>query len=211
MAKQITEHKVRTLAGRKTRYRITEDNLQLEVQPSGLKSWYAQGRADGKRFRKKLGEYPTMSVKDAREAVRKVLHERDQGVRIIDDPSSFEAFVDGPFRDWCESSRKQGAATMKRIEFTHVPVFGERKLRDITQRDVERHKAKLLKTKANATVKRELGDLKRVFSKAVEWRLLRESPAAGVPDPKVEVSEKLYLTDDEVVRRQTNGTNVAIS
>ncbi|MEM7430691.1 MAG: site-specific integrase [Pseudomonadota bacterium] len=200
MAKQITEHKVRSLAGRETRYRITEDNLQVEVQPSGLKSWYCQGRADGKRFRKKLGEYPAMSVKEAREAVRKVLHERDEGIRIIEDPSSFAAFVEGPFRDWCESSRKQGVETMKRIRFSHLPVFGDKKLRSVTQRDIELHKARLLRTKANATVKRELGDLRRVFSKAVEWKMLRENPADHVSDPKVERAEKLYLSDDEVDR-----------
>ena len=202
MSKKITEHKIRALKGKSSRFRITGDNLQIEVNPSGKRVWFCQGRANGSRFRKKLGEYPAMSVKDAREAVRKVLHERDEGVRIIDDPQSFEVFVEGAFRDWCEGTRKQGVATMKRIRFTHVPVLGHKKLRDITQRDIEQHKTKLLKTKANATVKRELGDLKRIFSKAVEWGLLRQSPAANVPDPKVETSEKLYLTDDEMGRLQ---------
>ncbi len=89
---------------------------------------------------------------------------------------------------------------MRRLRFTHVPTFGTKKLRDITQQDIERHKAKLLKRKANATVKRDLGDLRRIFSKAVEWGLLRSSPAVNVSDPKVEHAEKLYLTEDELKR-----------
>ena len=212
MAKQITEHKVRNLAGKSERYRITENNLQVEVNPSGRRVWFAQGRAQGKRFRKKLGDYPAMSVKDAREAVRKILTERDEGTRIIDDPSSFEAFVEDQFKDWCIGSRKQGEQTMKRLRNTHVPVFGSKKLRDITQQDIERHKMRLLngtavslskkrpKAKANATVKRDLGDLRRVFSKAVEWGMLRKSPATAVSDPRVEHSEKLYLTEEETKR-----------
>ena len=89
---------------------------------------------------------------------------------------------------------------MNRIRFTHVPVFGSKKLRAISQQDIERHKAKLLKTKANATVKRDLGDLRRIFSKAIEWHLLRRSPAADLADPKVEHAEKLYLTEAEMQR-----------
>ena len=200
MAKQITEHKIRSLTGKERRYRITESNLQVEINPSGRRVFYCEGRANGKRFRKHLGDYPALSVKDAREAVRRILTERDEGTRIIDDPSTFEAFVEGQFRDWCESNRKQGTETMNRIRFTHVPMFGSKKLRAITQQDVERHKVRLLKSKANSTVKRDLGDLRRIFSKAVEWGLLRSSPAANVADPKVEHAEKLYLTDAEMGR-----------
>ncbi len=144
-----------------------------------------------------------MNVTEARAAVRKVLTDRDAGTRITDDPQSFGAFVETQFKTWCLSARKQGDQTLKRLRHTHIPTFASIKLRDITQQDIERHRARLLATKKPATVKRDLGDLRRVFSKAVEWGMLRQSPATSVSDPRVETAEKLYLTEDEMARLNT--------
>ncbi len=47
---------------------------------------------------------------------------------------------------------------------------------------------------------RKGGDLRRIFSKAVEWNMLRKNPTVGVSDPHVEHVEKPYLTDDEMER-----------
>ena len=198
--RKITEHRVRTLRPKAQRYQITEDNLQIEVNPSGRKVWFFIGRQQGKVRKKKLGEYPNLPVKAAREKVTEFQHERNQGVKVVEDPSSLEAFVEGPFREWCLAHRKQGEETMRRLRHTHLPHLGEQKLRDITVQDIERQKARLLRTKKPATVKRDLGDLRRVFTKAVEWGNLRRSPASFVSDPRVEHAEKLYLSDDELRR-----------
>jgi len=198
--RKITEHWVRTLRPKVERYQITEDNLQIEVNPSGRKVWFFIGRQQGKVRKKKLGEYPDLPVKAARESVTEFQHERNQGVKVVEDPSSLEAFVEGSFKEWCLAHRKQGEETMRRLRHTHLPQLGERKLRDLTVQDIERQKAKLLSTKKPATVKRDLGDLRRVFTKAVEWGNLRRSPASFVSDPRVEHAEKLYLSDDELRR-----------
>ena len=67
---------------------------------------------------------------------------------------------------------------MKRLRHTHLPHLGNRKMRDINPQDIERRKVRLLQNKQPATVKRGLGDLRRVFSKAVGWGYLRRSPAS---------------------------------
>ncbi len=198
--RKITEHNVRVLQPKAERYQINEHNLQIEVNPTGRKVWFCYGWQDGKKFKKKLGSYPEMSAKAAREKVTETLHERNQGLRVADDPSSLTAFVEGPFREWCLSHRKQGDATMKRLRHTHLPHLGNRKMRDINPQDIERRKVRLLQNKQPATVKRDLGDLRRVFSKAVEWGYLRRSPASTVSDPKVEHREKLYLSENELRR-----------
>ena len=200
MVKKITEHKVRSLRPKAARYNVNEDNLQLEVNPSGRKVWFVYGWQDGKKFKRKIGEYPSTNVKAAREKVTEILHQRNQGTRIVEDPTSLAAFIEGDFADWCRMNRKRGEETLNRLRHVTIPVLGHKKMREISERDVEAHKANLLKRKAPATVKRDLGDLRRVFSLAVKREKLRESPASGVSDPKVEHAEKLYLSQEETDR-----------
>lgn len=45
-------------------------NLMMTVQPKGKKVWSVRYRADGKRVKMKLGEYPDLSLRDAREQAR---------------------------------------------------------------------------------------------------------------------------------------------
>jgi hypothetical protein len=49
----------------------TVRGLRLRIEPTGRKTWSVLGRADGKLVRERLGEFPAMSLADARlEAVR---------------------------------------------------------------------------------------------------------------------------------------------
>lgn len=79
--------------------------------------------------------------------------------------------------------------------------IADKRLRDITPEDVEGIKNAFVREYKPATVKRNLGDLRRVFSKAVEWDYLRRSPATRVSDPKVDrLGTKLYLSEAELAR-----------
>ena len=89
--RKITEHRVRTLRPKAERYQITEDNLQIEVNPSGRQVWFFIGRQQGKVRKKKLGEYPNLPVKAARESVTEFQHERNQGVKVVEDPCAVTA------------------------------------------------------------------------------------------------------------------------
>ncbi len=59
----------------------TVRGLRLRVEPTGKKSWFVLGRADGKLVRERLGEFPTMSLADARLEAVKVLGELRKGTR----------------------------------------------------------------------------------------------------------------------------------
>lgn len=202
--RRITEHRVRALKptpGR--RQSITEDGLRVEVQPSGRISFYARYRQNGRSYKEYLGAYPELSVKAARQKVLELQH----ALQVRQEPvaqsaATFRQFVEGPFKDWCEAQRKDGKATIKRIEFQYLnSPIADRRLRDIGAEDVENLKSTQMRTYKPSTVKRNLGDLRRVFSKAVEWSYLRKSPASSVSDPKVDrKGQKLYLSAAELKR-----------
>lgn len=49
-------------------YNLADGNgLYLRILPSGIKNWIANFRSDGKKISKKLGSFPELSIKEARE------------------------------------------------------------------------------------------------------------------------------------------------
>ena len=205
MARRLTEHRVRDLRPKSKRYTVAESGLQLEVHPSGSKVWYARWREKGRPHKEKLGQYPELSLKDARAKLTELQAALVQDSPVKQSAATLREFVDGPFSEWCLAQRKDGEATMDRIthQYLSSPV-ADKRLRDITTEQVENLKSAQIGKYAPSTVKRNLGDLRRVFSKAVEWGYLRRSPATPVSDPKVDrQGTKLYLTKAELKRLNT--------
>lgn len=78
--KALTDKQVAALKPRAKPYRATDEHgLYIVVHPKGLKVWRCQYARDGKRFLLKLGEYPAMSLAQARAERQRVRLEVQQG------------------------------------------------------------------------------------------------------------------------------------
>ncbi|MBQ4133646.1 MAG: DUF4102 domain-containing protein, partial [Desulfovibrionaceae bacterium] len=72
----LTDLKIKAFKPKDKLYRIADrDGLYLEVKPSGRKSWRLRYRRNGKNTLLGLGDYPTLSLHDAR---RKVMDLKDE-------------------------------------------------------------------------------------------------------------------------------------
>ncbi|MDJ0709560.1 MAG: site-specific integrase [Woeseiaceae bacterium] len=205
MAKKITEAKLRKLRANppKTRQSIQEDGLRVEVNPSGRIVFFAPYYQHGRKHKEKIGTYPALSAADARKKVLDIRHQLEiQEVSVKQTTETFMGFVEGDFKDWCVASRKDGNSTIKRLkdQFGSHRI-GRTKLKDVTPQMVDQYKAAAMKKYKPATVTRHLGDLSRVFSKAIEWDMLKKNPVSKVSRPKVDRNAtRLYLTKDETKR-----------
>jgi hypothetical protein len=64
----LTELQVKNAKPKNKRYLICDDRgLYLDVAPNGTKAWRFRYSAGKKAFKKTLGQYPLVSLKDARE------------------------------------------------------------------------------------------------------------------------------------------------
>lgn len=73
----LTDTQIRSLKPREKTYRIADHNgLCIEVRPSGSKLWRYRYRFDGKASMLSLGEYPNVSLSEARKA-------RDEAKQLI--------------------------------------------------------------------------------------------------------------------------------
>ncbi len=66
----LTESRIKSAKPRAKRYRLTDGGgLVLDITPKGKKTWRFRYRRDGKDAVASLGDYPTMTLLEARQAV----------------------------------------------------------------------------------------------------------------------------------------------
>lgn len=76
--------------------------------------------------------------------------------------------------------------------------FEGKNIQDVTAWQIERYKAKRGEQFKPASVNRELALLKHLFSKALEWKRMKENPAKSVKRLKGETRRVRYLMPDEI-------------
>lgn len=78
--------------------------------------------------------------------------------------------------------------------------FGKRRVAELTGQDAEGFKVERSKVAKPATVNRELGNLKHIMKKAVEWGFLGAPPFGGVKMMHVPGGQDRILTPDEEIK-----------
>lgn len=145
----LTDSKLRTLKPRPAVYRVADmGGLCIEVRPTGARLWRYRYRVDGKASMIGLGEYPAMSLQDARRerdrqrdlldagtdpgAARKLARQRAKA----DDTGHFEPVARewlGKQGAWSPATRSKAVALLETWAF---PWIGQRAMRAIGAADL---------------------------------------------------------------------------
>ena len=143
----LTEIQIRNAKPREKRYLLHDEHgLYLQITPAGGRSWKFRYWTDGKEKKLTLGDYPLISLKDAR-AKRDRLR-----VQILDGvpPSikvSAEIKTNTPtfsevFDEWAEKkvwptlSHEYAKDVVARAKNHILPFIGDRFVRDLRSQDV---------------------------------------------------------------------------
>lgn len=87
----LTIFQIKSLKPQSKQYDVSDGNgLFLRVNPSGTKVWRINKSVNGRRFVKQLGEYPQLSIQDARKALAELTHSEGK----IDNT------LNGIYQDW---------------------------------------------------------------------------------------------------------------
>jgi integrase len=157
---------------------------------------------------RRIGDYPALSLANAREIAREWREDVRQGI----DPKvkaaerqreeqrrradTFGAVFD-TYADEHLSSLRTGAGVKRAVEAHVVPPWGRRPLTDIRRADVNELVRELRKS-APIRANRVLAYLKTFFGWAVDQDLIEASPAAAVKRPSKEVKRDRVLADAEI-------------
>ena len=152
--------------------------------------------ASGQRRRPKIGDFPTLTIVQAREIARRWLGE----VALGNDPSTqrkalrASPTVQEAAEAWLadRTDKKAYRHDQGRVRNVIIPALGSRKLKDVSRADI-------------VSLKKSMADRPIAFNRAVAaingiWAHAElESPAKGVKLNR-EVARRRYLTPDEAVR-----------
>src|SRR5437667_6486477 len=111
-----------------------------------------------------------------------------------------------PFNEFAEMYLEREGPLLKSIRTERNRVlawareFGNRPLGQITREEIEAWRRERMTTSRPATINRDLSTLRRMFSLAVEWGLLEESPMQGIKFLRENNARTRYLSLEECQR-----------
>lgn len=193
----------------KTRTDFTDPNtkgLMLRVTPHGAKTWAIlyNRKGDGKKRRFTLGQFPRLSLADARE----LAEAKKVQIRAGVDPAALLSeykkanTIDELLDLFIEKHPRPDAAwtlECKRIFNKDVrPLIGRIKLPDLNRGHVRQVIEAVRDRGATVTVNRTLAALRRAFSWAVSKDLLVINPALNMATDIQETGKDRALTVDEI-------------
>jgi len=208
---------IKNLSSKEKAYTKTEgQGLYIQVSPKGYKTWYYHYRFRGKQRWFRLGNYPTVSLKDARERREKVAQILSQDIDPIakaalereelNQAITVSELVEEYIQKWAKPRKRTWREDKRILHRDILPIWGKRKANEITKRNVillldnvhEQTKAKRTLPGEPTMSRSVFSVVRRMFNFAVERDILKYSPCWGVKPPAKPNRRSRYLSEDEI-------------
>jgi integrase len=186
----LTVAKIRKLQPRDRRFSVTAGcGLELEVLPSGIKSWRLRYRLAGRQNRVNLGRWPGISLAAARAERDRLVGQIKAGIapasrtgRARGKAATFEEFAKRYVREVVAKVRKDVKPVERWLKRDLYQALGKIPLRSVTATDVrELVFAKRDSGSSQAAVALR-GLIKRIFDYAIVCGIVQANPAHAVPN-----------------------------
>lgn len=182
--------------------------IRLMPLPSEIKVWYFIYTFEGRKRYMPLGNYPEVSIEDAREKygdawkllkngidpLTKVLQEKDERRKA----PTIEFLASEYLEKHAKKQKKSWKEDERILNKDVLPTWGKTKAVDIKKRDVVLLLEKVSNRAAPVMANRLYALVKKMFNFAIEDDLLEESPCATVKRPNKETSKEHALSEEEI-------------
>ena len=211
MAKKLTALKVEQAGDPRKRVEIPDagkPGLYLVIQPSRKKSWAVRYRFKGQAKKLTLDGFPSLGTarKLAQEALDVVAEGSDPAAekrakKYADTSSDLFSAVAADFVER-HAKRNTRASSVRLTEQwlnkDVLPRWGNKRVQDITKRDVLDLLDAVIDRGGGLSANRVLAVIRKLFNWAVQRGVITVSPAAGIKPPLAEQSRDRILSDDEI-------------
>jgi integrase len=206
---KFTDKKIQNLKPKPQRYELWEGNgFGVRVTPKGTRSFVCLFRFEGKPRRLTLGTYPGMTLADAHRAHAEAMKRLEQGidpgaVTVADRKEerkapTVAALAEEYIERWAKPRKKSWKVDLRILQKDVIPEWGERKVREITRRDVIRLLDGIVDRGAGIMANRTLAVIRKMFNFAVSRDIVPVSPCLAVRAPAPEQRRDRVLTTDEI-------------
>lgn len=186
----LTDVQIRKAKPKDKRYSLTDgQGLVIEIMPTGSKFWRLLYRANGKRKMSTLGEYPAITLVEARKKAEELRQELARGVLpsdIINPPHeiTFKEIAEEWFEKhqtkWTEGHTKTVRYRLQRYLYPALELYP---MKDIKTSDVFSILRPLDASGRNETAKRT----RQIFGQIARYAMALEICSSDVSAPLVEV------------------------
>lgn len=180
--------------------------LKLAVSKSGRKYFWHRFRFRGRKRMMKLGEFPSLSVADARQMVHdnknKLAHDQDptdERNRLRKVPTLAE-FATATYVPYARQHKKSWKDDESKIRRDIGAILGKIPLPEIKTSDVMLLHSTICDRAAPATANRYLALLSAIFSLAMKCEHIERNPAKGIKKYKEADPRRRYLSGEELGR-----------
>ncbi len=208
---KLTDRTIKAIKPKPERYEVWEDGrtgLGLRVSPAGRKSWVFMYRFGGKARRMGLGTYPAVGLASARvkHAKAKELLTRgdDPGALRVEkrraerQAETVQNLVDEYLEKWARPRKRSADEDERMLNKDVVPVWGKRKAKSITRRDVILLLDGIMERGAPIAANRTLAVIRKMFNFAISRDIIDATPVAMVKAPAKENQRDRILSADEI-------------
>ena len=218
----FTDTMIRKLKPEESDYTRSEGNgFTIRVLPSGSKTWLYLYSFDGKRKKLNLGGYPEITLEKAREKFEDARRQVKNGVDplAVIEQAKEERRKAPTVADLCHEYLEKHAKKFKRswqaderlLNVEIIPVWGNRKAKDITKRDVTLLLENVVDRGCPAMSNQVLKITRKVFNFGLERDILTHTPFTGVKALAPNKSRERVLSEQEVKTLWLRLENAAMS
>lgn len=178
--------------------------LHLRVTQTGIRTFSAMFRLNGKLTRRTIGRYPVVTLANARAAALDIMRKAQEGIDAREHRSREEATLTygEMVAAYVEKHLKPNARSWRNIEsgLTHFRMdrFTKRRVADIRRRDIIAVIDEIVADGKPQAAINHLRHLKMVFNWAAGRDMLAVNPCDGVKPPGRTVERDRVLSDTEI-------------
>ncbi|WP_141104333.1 tyrosine-type recombinase/integrase [Noviherbaspirillum denitrificans] len=201
----------RPQAGSKTKefeYTDTVTRAKLLVSKDRM-TWYMRYTFRGNKRAIRLGEFPSITVEEAREMVIAYRAMLERGI----DPQSqkdiqrkiptLEDFSQKEYLPYAKEHKRSADMDESKLRLHILAKLGKKRLCDISRYDIDMYRTAIAKSHSPATSNRHLALLSRMFNLAIAWdRGVEKNPCNGIKKLMETSNVGRALKPDEINRLQ---------
>jgi integrase len=208
---RFTDKGIAALKPKAERYEVWEDGktgLGVRVSTRGRKSWIYMYRFDGRARRMTLGTYPPLTLANARVLQAKAKESKEKGedpgvAHIAERRAERQAhtvadLVEEYLEKHARPNKRSAAADERTLQKEIIPVWGRRKAKEITRRDIITILDNVVDRGSPVMANRLLALLRRMFAFAVERDILGATPCVLIKAPTKETPRDRVLSSTEI-------------
>lgn len=205
MRRQLTAKTLESFSPKARRQEVWDTHLPgfgVRISPSGKKVFFAMRRVGNRQQRVTLGDYPALSLQQARDAARQAFCEAegsDAGPIEIT-PLTVRQAVQNFIELHAKPKNKDWRGQQRRLESNLVTVFGDRDIRSITRADMIGLLDKIMARGAPGQANRVLATVRKLFNWCVERCYMDTNPVHKLSAPAKERPRDRVLNDEELAQ-----------